>query len=509
MKYSSYDSLPREASGYMDMCNWKTNFNNNYNECVEKWDNEIVDSYLNIKGIKAPYDNKNNIKSKFLELISGKEKKWAKATEVLVEYILRNNYIYTTKDDIKSEVWIYNQGVYVPQGRSEIKIILRDILQEWYSQYIYGLVINKIEVDTFIDADKFFESRTGNEIAVKNGILNIITKELTPFTPDKIFFNKLPVEFNLDKECLLIDQFLESVLKDKEDKHVFYELGGFCLLGEYRFEKSAMFIGNGRNGKDKSLELIKRLLGAENCCAIPLHSLNENSFTISELYGKRANLAGDIGGQDLKDMGCFKALTGRSLINGKRKFMRDIIFVNGAKFIFACNNLPMVYDLSKGFWDRWILLEFPYTFVTQEEYEKAPNKEGLKIRDDNIIEKITTSDELSGLLNKFLEGLERLIKNKRFSSTKGSEEIKQLWIRKSNSFIAFCMDKIEDSFDSRISKKELRKEYSKYCKEHKVIPKSDIVIKRTLQDNYGASESQSTFQLGEYSDRFWEGIRWK
>lgn len=450
----------------------------------------------------------SNLKSEFLELISGREKKWQEATEILVEYIKSNNYIYTTKDDVKSEVWIYKEGVYVPQGRSEIKIILRDILEEWYSQYIFGLVINKIEVDTFIDADKFFSLRTSNQVPVLNGILDIITKELTPFTPEKIFFNKLPVTFDPSKECPLIDSFLESTLKDKDDKHVFYELGGFCLLGEYRFEKSAMFIGNGRNGKDKSLELIKRLLGAENCCAIPLHSLDENSFTISELHGKKANLAGDIGGQDLKDMSTFKALTGRSLINGKRKFMRDIIFVNHAKFIFACNNLPMVYDMSKGFWDRWILLEFPYTFVTQEEYDKSQSKEGLKIRDDQIIEKITSSDELSGLLNKFLEGLERLIKNKKFSSTRGSEEVKQLWIRKSNSFIAFCMDKIEDSFEGKISKRELRKEYSKYCKEHKVIPKSDIVVKRTLQETYGANEKDELLLGGSY-ERYWEGITWK
>lgn len=271
-----------------------------------------------------------------------------------------------------------------------------------------------------------------------------------------------------------------------------------------------MLVGNGRNGKDKSLELIKRLLGAENCCAIPLASIKPDSFVISELFGKMANLAGDIGNGDLKDMSQFKALTGRSLISAKRKFARDIVFVNHAKFLFACNELPMVYDLSKGFWDRWVLLEFPNTFVTTEEFEKAENKENLRIRDENIIDLITTKEELSGLLNQALLGLERLMNNKNFSVSKGSEEVKNLWVRKSNSFIAFCMENITEDYEGRVTKKELRKRYSKFCKDNRLISKSDVVVKRVLQDLYGASEGQVSSQFNNYlGERIWEGIKWK
>lgn len=459
-----------------------------------------------IESLRQNEDNKKKeIRNEFLELTSGKEKHWAKATELLARFIESNNHIFTTKEDIKSEVWIYRGGIYVPQGKSEIKVILRNILDQWYSQFIFGLVLNKIEVDTFINSEVFFSNNYPEEIPCLNGILNIFRRELKTFTPEKIFFNKLPVVYEPLANCPQIEDFLNEVLSNMEDKEVFYELGGFCLLNDYRFEKAAMFVGEGRNGKDKSLELIKRTLGVENCCAIPLSSLESKSFVISELFNKRANLAGDIGNQDLKDLSMFKALTGRSLISAPRKFLRDIIFVNQAKFIFACNQLPMVFDLQRGFWDRWVLLEFPYTFVTKEEYEKAEAKTYLKIRDENIIEKITTPGELSGLLNSFLNGLDRLVLQKNFSSSRGSEEIKNLWIRKSNSFIAFCMDKLNEDYESRISKKELRRLYSQYCKTHKVAPKSDIVIKRTLQDMFGVNETQEL----EFGLRYWEGIKWK
>lgn len=448
---------------------------------------------------------KKELKSKFLELTTGKEKFWAEATELLVEYVKEKKTFYTVKNDTNSETWVYDDGIYVPNGRSEIKEILRDLLEQWYTQYVSGLVIAKIETDTYINAKKFFGNNYKDEIPVKNGLLNLFTRELKPYTAEKIFFSKLPVYYNPAAKCPKIEKFITDVLPFEEDAEVIYELGGFCLYNEYLFEKGFMFNGAGRNGKDKTLELFKRILGVENCSAIPLAALEPGSFVIGELFGKKANMAGDIGGQDLKDTSMFKALTGRSLINAKRKFLNDITFINHAKFIFACNELPMVYDTSKGFWDRWVLLEFPYSFVTKDELDKAPDKSKLKLRDESIIERITTEEELSGLLNKFLEGLAKLMVQKGFSITEGTEEVKTTWIRKANSFVAFCMDKIEEDYDGRISKKDMVKRYSIYCKKHKLVSKTDYVKKRILQENYGANESSQPHD----AEKYWEGIRWK
>lgn len=486
-----------------------------YKNCDFK---EALQYLSNIAGLEEEYEKskrkyieniketeqskKKELKYKFLELVSGEKKKWGEATELLVNYILKNNYIYTTKEDNQNETWIYKEGVYVPQGKSEIKMILRNILDNVYSHYVYGLVLNKIEVDTFIDLDEFFKERYINEVPVKNGILNIYSKEIKPFSPEKIFFNKMPVEYNPNSKCPQIEKFLGEVLPVEEDKEVFYELGGFCLMNEYKYEKAFMFVGNGRNGKDKSLELIKRLLGVENCSAVPLQQLNDD-FVLSELFEKKVNLAGDISNQDLKETNMFKASTGRSLLSAKRKYLSNISFINKAKFIFACNELPMVYDTSRGFWDRWILLQFPNTFVTKEELEQIKEKKLFKLKDDDIISKITAEEEMSGLLNKFLEGLDRLTFNKKFSQSVGTEEIKTLWIRKSNSFVAFCMDNLEEDYGTRVSKKELRKKYIEFCKLHKVVVKSGYVIKRTLEETFGVDDGF------DGTDRYWEGVKFK
>lgn len=449
------------------------------------------------------------IKDEFLTLI--RDDKIGMATEVIVKYILDNNHIYTTKDDLKSEVWIYRGGIYIPQGRSEIKTIMREILGNWYNVFYYNQVISKLEPDTFIEPELFFSVNNYNEIALENGILNIDTRELKSFSPNKIFFSKIPVKYNSSSKCTSIDCFLNDVLASEDDKKVFYEIGGFALMPEYVFEKAFMFVGSGRNGKGKTIELLKRFFGIENCAGVPLANLESNSFQISELFGKRLNLAGDIGNADLKETGTFKALTGRDLVSGKRKFLRDINFVNNAKFVFACNDLPMVYDLSEGFWSRWILFNFPYTFKDKEEFNNLKDKLYVKVKDPFIIDKIVSSEELSGLLNQFLDGYDRLKQNNGFSSSKGTEEIKNYWIRKANSFMAFAMDKLVDDVESHISKKELRKRYSNYCKEHKLLGKSDIVIKRVLQEMFGTNDEK--INVGQYPNNeqiwVWQGVKWK
>lgn len=457
--------------------------------------------------LREQKDRKKEVKLQYLSLINGKFKDWAEATELLTKYVLERVKIFTTKDDSRSEMWVYKDGIYTPQGKSEVKQILRDLLEEQYSSYIYAKVIDKIEPDTFIEAENFFNINYKYEVPVENGILDILNLELSPFDSEKIFFNKLPVKFEIGVECPQIDTFLKEVLANEEDIKVFYELVGFSLLKEYTYEKAFMFVGGGRNGKGKSVELIKRLLGPQNCSAIPLASLVPESFSISELFGKFVNIAADIGNQDLKDSSTFKSLTGRDLINGKRKFQRDISFENYAKLIFACNELPMVYDLTRAFWDRWILLEYPYTFVTKEEYEATEDKKYVKIKDDNIINKITKPEEMTGFLNQALAGLHRLIQNKRFSATKGTEEVKSTWIRKSNSFIAFCYDNLEECHDGWISKKDIRKKYSEFCKMHGVPSKSDFVIKKSMQDLYGAlEERKEVFPTWEW---VWMGVKWK
>ena len=288
-----------------------------------------------------------------------------------------------------------------------------------------------------------------------------------------------------------------------------FELIGYCLLKDSKFEKAFMFSGFGRNGKTKTMELIKTFLGVDNCSSLSLSQFNDNSFESSELQGKMVNLSGDLSYTELKKTGVLKMLIGRDSISANRKFLKTLHFVNYAKLVFSCNELPKIYDMSDGFWTKWILLDFPYKFIAQKEMDNLPQKERVnkKIINVDIIKELTTPEELSGLLNEVLNSLSDLLLKKEFSDSKGTKETKDLWIRKSDSFMAFCMDRIIQNDDGRTSKEALRKEYQKYCRKSKGIKSaSDKDIKETLESMFGAWSSQDPDPPRPY---YWNGIVFK
>jgi len=432
-----------------------------------------VDRYQDIKRFQS-------FQSDVLMQLSAKKR--GLASEMIVDAILNSNKIHTIRDDENQEMWIYNEGIYIPQAKTFIKAYVGEILGNAYTTHFANLVIAKIEIRTYVDPDIFFKVENINEIPVINGILNLKTRELNSFTEDKIFFNKLPVVFDPEAKCVNINKHLNNVLKHKDDISIMYEVFGYLLWKDHFIEKAVMFSGDGRNGKGKTVDLMKRFIGIENCANVPLQQLDRDLFAVAEMFKKMANLSADISPTALKSTGYFKNLTGRDLISAPRKFLPRVHFVSYAKQIFCANTLPKTYDTSSAFWNRWVLLEFPYQFLSQKEIDVLDDKEKIntKLADPNIIESLSTDIELSGLLNKALDGLDRIRKQGDFSYAASVAEVKEMWIRKSDSLSAFLMDRCEVDYDGFMIKTELSKEYVMYCREHKVKPVSDKAIKNTM-----------------------------
>ena len=436
------------------------------------------------------------------------------ASELIVQDILSKQKIYTTREDVNEEVWIYIKGIYKPQGKTYIKEFCRNILGEVYTLQLNNEVLNKIEADTYIEANEFFNINNIHELPVQNGILNLETRELSEFTPDKIFFNKMPMEYNPEAKCPNISKHFKEILSSEEDVRVMEEIFGSILLKDYRVEKAVMMSGFGRNAKGKTLTLMERFVGEGNYSAVALRNMREDNFRIIDMFRKMVNISGDLNDTSLRDTGCLKELTGRDSINADRKHLNGITFINYATLIFAANNLPIVYDNTDGFWDRWILLIFPYKFITQEQYDSLPEieRKNKKIIDPDHINKISTIEELTGLLNLALDGLDRLMKNNNYSYSTTGEELKKYWMRHSDSFEAFCEDCLESDYDGFISSRELMKRYGEYRKHLKLKSTHTKQIRARLETDFGSTDDrQYTYSdlSGNDRERGWTGIKFR
>jgi putative DNA primase/helicase len=144
-------------------------------------------------------------------------------------------------------------------------------------------------------------------------------------------------------------------------------------------------------------------------------------------------------------------LTGRDLITAERKFQHSFTFENYAKLLFSANKVPEAFDDSDAFFRRWLIVVFPNQFIN----DKA---------DPNILQKLTTPEELSGLLNLVLPALKRLLEKGQFSISKTTEEIRQDYIRKSSPIAAFVTDCLEIDSEAFIIKKDLFNAFAEYCR---------------------------------------------
>ncbi|RKY63404.1 MAG: hypothetical protein DRQ02_12655 [Candidatus Latescibacterota bacterium] len=380
----------------------------------------------------------------------------------LAEEIQQQHHFITFEDT--GEIYHYDGGIYHNNGEAVIRSICERILRKEASIHRVNEVVDHIRRSTYMDRSQISDSV--DLLCVGNGILNLSTKELQPHTPKKIFLNKIPVDYNPAADCPRIKQFFNEVCYE-EDIPTLQELFGYCLYRSYPIHKAAMFLGEGSNGKSVTINLLRKFLGHENVSSKELRELINDRFAVVELYGRLANVCADISPDALKRTGIFKALTGGDLITGARKFKGSFSFVNYAKLIFSANKLPMSPDKSYAFYRRWILISFPNTFEGEN-------------RNPNILEEISTPEELSGLLNWALEGLDRLLKNGDFSYSKTVNEIAEQYEQLSDPIYAYVNEFLKVELDGAIAKDELYEHYVKWCRERKLPVTAKNMLTREL-----------------------------
>jgi P4 family phage/plasmid primase-like protien len=369
--------------------------------------------------------------------------------KLLAEELMQEYRFITMKDT--DVVYVFNDGFYQPYGEILIKQQCKARLGKEYRKNRAEEVIDYIKVSTYINR----KEEPPNLIPLANGILDLNTMELNPYSPDSMFFNKIPVEYDPKADCPNIKRFLNEVTATKEDIDILLEVIGFCLYREYIIAKALMLVGGGSNGKSTFLNLLKAFLGKENVSGRSLQELEENRFAKADLHHKLANIYADLPDKALWRTGTFKMLTGRDLITAERKFQHSFTFENYAKLLFSANKVPEAYDDSDAFFRRWLIIVFPNQFIN----EKA---------DPYILQKLTTPEELSGLLNLVLPALKRLLEKGQFSHSKITEEIREDYIRKSSPIAAFVMDCLEVDSDAFIIKQDLYSAFAAYCRERKI-----------------------------------------
>lgn len=303
-------------------------------------------------------------------------------------------------EGIDDRTWSYHGGVWKPTPH-----IIRDrtvtLLGEQFriTHASNAAAVVKAHAPT-ITSDPVYEV-----INFTNGLYYWQPDMLQPHDPTVMTTVQLAVDYDPHASCPEFDQFLTGIVP-ADTINTAWELIGYLMLSGNPLHKAVMLIGTGRNGKGTLLRVIVALLGKQNVASISLHTLVDNRFATANLFGKIANIAGDIDGTYLESTATLKAITGDDLISAEHKGRDMFNFTAWAVPVFSANKIPPSADVTSGYLSRWLPIEFPTSFVGRE--------------DPELTARLTTKAELAGVAAKAVPALRRLMARGRFEDTESS-----------------------------------------------------------------------------------------
>jgi putative DNA primase/helicase len=389
----------------------------------------------------------------------------------------------------------YENGVYKENAERFIATMCQRLIgiTPILTEHKINEIIGHIRRSCYHDRKEF--NPDPSIINVKNGLLNVLTGALIPHTPDYLSNVQNPVEYNPRADCPAIKKFLIDI-HNSEDISTVQELLGYLLLRDNRIQKAFLGVGGGENGKSTEQRLIEAFLGPDNCSHKSWQQLETDRFASSGLEGKLVNLFADLPSNGVDTTTTFKMLTGSDGIDAQRKFKDSYSFISFAKLIFSTNKPPKVENEdSYAFWRRWIILEYPRQFT---DADKKPN----------ILQEITTPDELSGLLNYALEGLKRLLTNNKFSYGKSVDEVTEYYMQAADPVYAFASSaKCELKSDAATLKDAVYDAFKDYCGQNKMPILKPNAFARSLQNQPAFHIRATKITVNGVRIPAWQGIK--
>jgi putative DNA primase/helicase len=245
--------------------------------------------------------------------------------------------------------------------------------------------------------------------------------------------------------------------------------------------------GPGGNGKSVLLNIVRALLGDDNVATVSLQVLAENRFAAAQLDGKLANICGDLDARAVRSSDLFKQLTGGDAVLAEHKYGQPFAFVSHALLLFSANEAPISQDQTPAWFDRWLIIPLDNR-LTQDRV------------DPHLLAKLTTGDELSGLLARAVEGLRSLMERGHFDEPDSVLRARDAYTSELDTVRSFVAEECVVEKEQREPRSLLYQAYRLWCSEGGRLPLSAVSFNKRIRRDYPIELKVVR------GDRRWEGI---
>lgn len=308
----------------------------------------------------------------------------ARAADAICQYM----HIISTPD---KKIWVYENGYYRPDGDIIIEQTFDRVAACCFSINNAKEVLKKIYLRTLIGVECL--DINPYLLCCKNGVVDLRSGEFLEHSPEYFLTQPCDVAYDKDAYPAAFLGFLENSLSNDDDRLTLIDWMVACaVLAE--FEYILFLTGHGSNGKHIYEAVLQAFFGSESTEAISLDELTSSRFAIGYLRRARLCISTETN-PDKSKTEIIKKISGNDWLSADVKNKDRARFKAYTQLIFDSNSMPIFEDTSYGFTRRFTRVVMPYKFVDE------PDENDLLQRkaDRHLLEKLTTDQELSGILN--------------------------------------------------------------------------------------------------------------
>ena len=222
-------------------------------------------------------------------------------------------------------------------------------------------------------------------IPVQNGVFNLETKKLEPFSPKFVFTSKIATPYVEEVEMPEIDgwnieEWFNSIAcHDSEIVTLLWQVINDAMNGNYSRKKAIFLIGEGNNGKGTYQELITNLIGMQNIATIKVNEFDQR-FRLGVLEGKTAVIGDDVQANVyVDDSSNFNSVVTGDVVSVELKNKNPYNAVFRCSVIQSTNGMPKFKNKSNGTIRRLVIVPFQADFNGEAE--------NMKIKDEYMKDK--------------------------------------------------------------------------------------------------------------------------
>jgi putative DNA primase/helicase len=247
-----------------------------------------------------------------------------------------------------------------------------------------------------------------------------------PHRPKSYLRQCLDVSYDPSAQCPTYDSALAEIFSNAEDPQAmvrhWHEVVGYLIQPRRHIPLILICVGGGSNGKSMLVQTITRLLGPGLVSAQRIENLDKHRFASASLLGKLLLVDDDVrAGIRLPD-GELKKISEAKPITAEHKYGPTFDFVVRSVPILLCNNVASLADVSHGMERRLMVLPFDRTFRDDADPTLFPT---------------IWKTEMAGVLNRGIDGLQRLLQRGHFDMPIAVRRAKDKWLQEANPLTSF------------------------------------------------------------------------